>query len=86
MKDDDINLNNTLLDEKSYENILVCKILYKNNMDAKPLFMPIRSSKLEGIIKIYGRIRYLELFNLCDVINDRIDFRYYALLIGLIIL
>ena len=86
MKDDDINLDNTLLDEKSYKNILVCNILYKNNMDAQPLLMRIRSSKLEGITKIYGGIRYLELFNLCNVINDRIDFRYYAILIGLIIL
>ena len=34
---DDINADRILLDEKSYENILVYNILYKKFMDAKPL-------------------------------------------------
>ena len=62
MKVDDSNVDNILLDEKSYENILVHNILYKTFMNAKPL--QIRSDKLEGIIEIHGGIRYLELFNL----------------------
>ena len=37
MKVEDIKVNNILLDEKSYENILVYNILYKRFMDAKPL-------------------------------------------------
>ena len=57
----DINNEKTLLDEKSYENILVYNILYKRFMDAKPL--RIRFNKVDGIIKIYDRIRYLELSN-----------------------
>ena len=36
MKVADINAGNILLDEKSYENILVYNILYKKLMDAKP--------------------------------------------------
>ena len=58
MKVEDINVNNILLDKKSYENILVYRILYKQFMDAKPL--RIRFDKVNGLIKIYNGIRYLE--------------------------
>ena len=57
MRVEDINVDNILLDEKSCENILVYNILYKKFMDAKPL--RIRFDKVEGVIKIYGGIRYL---------------------------
>ena len=59
MKIGDINVNNILLDEKSYENIEVYNILYENVMDAKPL--PIGFVKVNRLIKIYNGIRYLEL-------------------------
>ena len=75
MKVDDINVDNILLDEKSYENILVSNILYKKFMDEKPL--SIRFDKVDGVIKVYGGIRYLEIFNLYGVINVRIDSRIY---------
>ena len=57
--DNDINVDRILLDEKSYENILVYEILYKKIMDVKPLW--IRFKKVDGIINIYDGIRYLEL-------------------------
>ena len=54
-------------------------------MDAKPEL--IRFDKVEGTIKIYGGIRYSELFNLYSVINDKINSIYIMqFLIGLIIL
>ena len=61
MEVEDINDDRILLEKKSYENILVYNILYKNFLDAKPL--SIRFDKADGIIKIYDGIRYLELSN-----------------------
>ena len=49
-----------LLDEKSYENILVYNILYKTLIGAKPL--RIRCDKSNGFIKAYDTTRYLVLF------------------------
>ena len=40
-----------LLDDKSYENVLVYKILHKNFFDPKPL--RIRLDKVDGTIKTY---------------------------------
>ena len=77
MKVDNINADNILLDKKSYENILVDKILYKKFMDTKPL--RIKFNKVEGLIKIYNEIRYLELFNLYGAITARINSRYNAI-------
>ena len=59
MKVDDINVNNILLDEKLYQNILFYNILCKKFIDAPPL--RIRFEKVNGLIKIYNEIRYLEL-------------------------
>ena len=50
-----------LLDDKSYENVLVYKILHKNFFDPKPL--RIRLDKVDGTIKTYDWIRCLELSN-----------------------
>ena len=77
MKVDNINADNILLDKKSYENVLVDNILYKKFMDTKPL--RIKFNKVEGLIKIYNEIRYLELFNLYGAITARINFRYNAI-------
>ena len=71
MKVEEINIIiNILLDNKSYENILVYNILYKKIMDAKAL--PIRLDKVNGLIKIYNEIIYLELSNSYDI-----DYRIY---------
>ena len=59
MKVEDINVNNILLDEKLYQNISFYNILCKKFIDAKPL--RIRFEKVNGLIKIYNGIRYLEL-------------------------
>ena len=51
----DFNLDNILIDEKSYENVLVCNITYKNLVD-KPLC--IRFDKTDYIISHdYGKIK-----------------------------
>ena len=51
----DINVDNFLLDKRSYKNILI----YKKLMDEKPL--RVIFYKVDGIIKIHHGIRYLEL-------------------------
>ena len=59
-KIENCNLNNILIDEKSYKNILVYNISYKTLIDAKPL--RIRISKIDGFIRVYKGTRYLVLF------------------------
>ena len=62
--DEDINNDKILLDKKSYKNVLIYKLLYKKFIDAKPF--PIKFNKVDGLIKIYNGIRYLELSNSYD--------------------
>ena len=63
--DEYINIDRILLDEKSYkktyENILIHEISCKTFMGEKPL--SIWFNKVNGLIKIYNGIRYLELFD-----------------------
>ena len=49
-----------LLEEKSYEDLLIYDILYKTFMSKKPL--RIRFNNVDGFIKIYDGTRYLVLF------------------------
>ena len=65
-----------LINEKSYENILVCNISCKTWIDSKPL--RVRFNKIDGFIRVYDRSRYFVLFGseTCDSIYDRI--RYLA--------
>ena len=56
------DIDNILIDEKSYENILVYDISYKTLIGAKPL--RIRLYKVNGFIRIYDGTRYLVLFEL----------------------
>ena len=56
----DIYFIDVLLDEKSYEFILIYDITYKTFMGEKPL--RIRLVKLDGFIKICNGIRHLEIF------------------------
>ena len=51
IKIEDFNLDNILIDEKSYENVLVHNISYKTLIDAKPL--RIRFDKIDGFIRVY---------------------------------
>ena len=55
----DFNLSKILLNERSFENILVYNILYKTLIDAKPLL--IRSDKIDGFIRVYDGTGYLIL-------------------------
>ena len=57
---EDFVLDNVLVDEKSYENILVNNILCKNLVVAKPL--RIRFNKIDEFIRVYDGTRYLVLF------------------------
>ena len=71
----DINLDNILLDEKSYrnsyENILIYDISYKYFMGEKPLC--IRFSKGDEFIEVFDGTRYLEFLDpgWCDAISNR---------------
>ena len=49
-----------LIDEKSYENMVVYNILYEILIDSNPL--RVRFNKIEGFIRVYNRTRYLKLF------------------------
>ena len=48
IKSEDFNLGNILIDEESYENILVYNISYKTFIDAKPLCT--RLDKIDGFM------------------------------------
>ena len=68
IKTEDFDLDNILIDEKSYENILVHYILYKSLIDSKPL--RITFNKIDGfIIRVYDGIKYLVLFG-----SEKYDF------------
>ena len=49
-----------LIDEKSYENVLVYNISYKTLVDAK--LLRISFHKIDGYIRVYDGTRYLTLF------------------------
>ena len=73
----DIKFYKTLLEEKSYENILIYDISYKTFMSAK--LVRIRFNKIDGFIKIYDGTRYLVLFGpeRYDAIYDRTRYISY---------
>ena len=60
IKIESFNLDNVLIDEKSYGNILVYNISYKTLINAIPL--RIRFDKRDGFIRVYDGTRYLVLF------------------------
>ena len=59
IKLEDSDLDNILIDEKSYKNILIYYISYKTLIDPKPSC--IRFNQLDGFIRIYNETRYLTL-------------------------
>ena len=70
----DIDFSDSLLNEKSYWNILIYDISCKTFTGAKPLH--ILFDKIDGFIKIYDEIRYLILFapERYNTIYDRINY------------
>ena len=58
--------------QKSYENILIYEVSFKNFIGAKPL--QIIFDKVNGFVRDYDGIKYLVLFGLekYDAIFDRI--------------
>ena len=77
LKYEDFNLDNILIDEKSYENILVYNISYKSVIGAE--LLRIRFDKTDGFIRVYDGTRYLVLFK-----GEKYDFIYnkFRYLIG----
>ena len=57
-KFEDFQLDNILIDEKSYKKVLVYTISYKNFIVAKR----IRFDKIDRFIRVYDGTRYLVLF------------------------
>ena len=72
IKLEDFDLNNILIDRRSYENIGVYGISYKNFIGAKP--MRITLNKIEQFTRDYDRTRDLVLFGgeKCYFIYNRI--------------
>ena len=60
MEDEVVNVNGILLDKKSYKNILIYDISYKNFKGKKVL--RIMFIRVRGLIKIFNGIRYSEVF------------------------
>ena len=69
IKIENFDLDNILIDEKSYENTLVYNISYKSLIDSKSLH--IRLDKIDGFIRVYDGTRYLVLFG-----SEKYDFIY----------
>ena len=67
IKIENFDLDNILIDEKSYENILVYNISYKTLIATKPLL--IRFDKIDAFIRVYDGTRYLILLG-----NEKYDF------------
>ena len=74
IKFEDFDIDDILIDEKSYENILVYSISLKTLMCVKHL--PIRFNKIDGFFKVYGETRYLILLGdeKYDLIYNRIRY------------
>ena len=70
IKFEDFNLDNILIDEKSYQSILDYNILHKNLIGAKP--MHIRLDKMDGFIRVFDGTRCLVLFE-----GEQYDFIHY---------
>ena len=62
-------IDNILIDEKSYENILVYNISYKLLFNSSPL--RFRFDKIDAFIRVYDVTSYLELFG-----SEKYDFIY----------
>ena len=74
IKFEDFDIDNILIDEKSYEDILVYSISLKTLMGAKHL--RIRFNKIDGFFRVYGETTYLILLGdeKYDLIYNRIRY------------
>ena len=70
-----ITIDNILIYEKSFGNILIYEILYKTLISPNPLCI-IRFNKIDGFIRIYDRTRYLALLGpeKYDAVYNRIRY------------
>ena len=59
-KTEDFDINNVLIDEKSYKNISIYNISYKSLIDSKPSHIWL--DKIDEFIRVYDGTRYLVLF------------------------
>ena len=69
IKVEDFDLDNTLKEEKSYENILVYNILHKTLIGVKTF--RIRLDKIDGFIRVSDETTYLVQFG-----GEKYDFIY----------
>ena len=60
IKIEGFDFGNVLLDEKSYETILIYNVLYKTLTGSKP--MRIIYNMVDSVIRDYGGTKYLVLF------------------------
>ena len=74
IKIEDFHFDDILIDEKSYENILVYKISYKTLIGAK--LLRIRFNIVDRFVRVYDKTRYLVLFDpeKYDIIYNRIRY------------
>ena len=56
---EDFDVDNILIDAKSYENVLIYNISFKTLIDSKPL--RIRFDEIDGFVRIYDGARCLTL-------------------------
>ena len=63
------DLDNVLIDENSYKNILFCNISYKTLIGTEPF--PVRFNRINGFMRVFDGIRYLALFG-----GEKYDFIY----------
>ena len=69
IKSEDFDVDKILIDEKSYENILVYNNSCKSLIDSKPLH--IWFNKIDELIRVYDGTRYVLLFG-----SEKNDFIY----------
>ena len=69
IKFEDFDIDNILIDENPYEDILVYSISLKTLMGAKHL--RIRFNKIDGFFRVYGKTRYLILLG-----DEKYDLTY----------
>ena len=69
IKFEDFDLDNILIDEKSYKYVLVYNITYRTLIGDKRLH--IGFDKIDGFIRVYDGTRYLVLFG-----GEKYDFIY----------
>ena len=77
IKIEDFDFDNILIDEQSYEKVLIYDISYKTLIGTKPLH--IRIDKVDGFIIFYDETRHLVLFasEKYDTICNKPEKQYY---------